>query len=343
MKRKQRRRQESRQGAPTVPLTPDTEAWQPRTDASDSLGVAFLKRCVAGERHLRHVLVHERELAVDAFDSGKPFEAAVREQVAHLLPKRYSVTDGVLVDRRGQSAGHADLVVFNSTWFTAVNAPMVAQPVRTLIPIEGGYAVGEVKQRLTRATLDEAMEKLVVAQRLDRPHTFANRLVENREADSCTHGLTNPLFTFILAAETDEHDFQVLISRFFDINKKLKRLEVVRHLCVIGAGAVGWGFKDPVRDHEIKPALFMRDDLFHAIVPTYVGATVVPPLFSLMQHLHLHLFHSILGPEDIATAYGFKLPQGISIPTQPEISLEPDREWRDSLRKPCKHELPHRH
>jgi hypothetical protein len=321
---------------------PDTEAWQPRTQASESLGVAFLKRCAAGEQHLRHVLTQERDSAIDAFDSGKPFEVAVREELSRLLPVRYAVTDGVVVDRNGMSAGHADLVVFNDLWFTPVNAPVGAQPARTLIPIEGAYAVGEVKQRLTKATLDEAMEKLVVLQRLKRPRTFANRLVENREADSCTHGLTNPLFTFIIAAEADAREFQRLISRFFDINKTLKRLEIARSLCVLGAGTVSWGFKDPLRHNEIRPALFMRDDLFHSILPAYAAAAVVPPLFSLMQLLHLHLFHSILGPEDIATAYGFKLPQGISIPTQADIALQPDKEWRDSLRTPCNHEELHR-
>ena len=223
-----------------------------------------------------------------------------------------------------------------------VNAPTAQQPARVLIPIEGVYAVGEVKQRLTKETLDEAMEKLVIAQRLERPHTYANRLVENREADACTHGLTNPLFTFILAAEVDESEFQSLIGRWFDVNKKLKRLEVVRILSVLGAGAVAWGFRDPLRDHELRPALFMKDDLFHPILPVYAAAAVVPPLFSLMQSLHLHLYHSVLGPEDLATAYGFKLPHGISVPTDPAIAFEPDAEWRDSLKQPCRDKKSHR-
>jgi hypothetical protein len=322
--------------------TPDTTGWRPRADASESLSIAFLNRCQAGEQHLLHMLARERASAIDAYDSGKPFELAVREEVARLIPLRYAVTDGVLVDRNGASAGHADLVVFNQLWFTPVNAPMVSTPARTLIPIEGAYAVGEVKQRLTRATLEEAMEKLVSCQRLERPRTFANRLVENREADSCTHGLTNPLFTFIIAAEVDEDAFQGLINHFFDINSTLKRLEVVRCLCVLGAGAVGWAFRDPLHDFEIKPALFMRDDLFHPVVPAFSSAAVVPPLFSLLQLLHLHLFHSILGPEDIATAYGFKLPSGVAIPKEPRIALHADEEWRESLRKPCKDKT-HRH
>lgn len=315
---------------------PNTSAWQPRAEASESLGVAFLNRCAAGERHLRGMLQYEKETAIDAFDSGKPFEAAVREEISRLLPDRYAVTDGVVVDRNGLSAGHADLVIFNKLWFVPVNAPISANSTRRLIPVEGAYAIGEIKQRLTKATLDDAIEKLVVLQRLERPRTFAHRVVENRESENCSHGLTNPLFTFILAAETDESEFQVLIKRFLDISRKLKRLEVVRSLCVFSAGSVGWGFKDPER-REIRPALFMRDDLFKPIVPTYSAASRVPSLYALMQLLHLHLFHSVLGPEDLATAYSFKMPPNISVPTDDDLVLQPDSEWRERLTKPCRH------
>jgi len=240
----------------SVADSPLTDGWQPRSEAAESLGTAFLKRCAGGERHLRHVLSQERETAIDAFDSGKPFEAAVRDELRRLLPARYAVRDGVLVDRNGLSGGHADAVIFNELWFMPVNAPTTTQPARVLMPIEGAYAVGEVKQRLTKETLEEAMEKLVIAQRLERPRTYANRLVENREADACTHGLTNPLFTFILAAEVDESNFQSIIGHWYDINKKLKRLEVVRCLCVLGAGNVSWGFNDPLRENELRPSAF---------------------------------------------------------------------------------------
>jgi len=86
----------------------------------------------------------------------------------------------------------------------------------------------------------------------------------------------------------------------------------------------------------------MKDDLFHPVVPVFAHADVVPPLFSLMQVLHLHLYHSVLGPEDIATAYGFKLPHGISVPTDPGIALPPDKEWRDSLLQTCRDRKAHR-
>ena len=301
------------------------------------MSAAFSRRCTLGEENLKRQLAHERDMAVDNFDSGVPFEGAVREEIGRLIPQRYTTTSGVLVDRNGFSSGQCDIVIFNGLWFSAVNAPTQLLPARLLIPIEGVYAVGEVKQRLSRKTLDDGMEKLVMCQRLHRPPTFANRLVENRESDPCPHGLTNPLFTFLIAGGIGPSDFQSLIRRFYETNKKLKRLEVVRFLCVLGAGAVSWIFFDSLRNNEIRPALFMRDDLFHSIHPGFAPCEKRPPLFSLMQALQLHLFHSVLAPEDLATAYGTRGPHRIVVPAQKKrFALPPDEEWLKRLRQPCK-------
>jgi hypothetical protein len=314
---------------------PDTTAWRPREQASTKLGTAFSKRCLVGEEHLRRILAHERDLAVDAFDSGIPFESAVREEIGRLIPRRYEVKDGTVVDRNGLSAGQVDVIVFNHMWLTTVNAPIADHAARLLVPIEGIYAIGEVKQRLTKKTLDSAMEKLVTCHRLHRPRTYANRIVENREGSSCPHGLTNPLFSFILAGEADDGEFEPLINRFFDINRQLRRLEVVRCLCVLGSGAVTWAFSDPLREGEIRLALFMRDDLFHPIMPAYARVTAAPPFYFLMQMLHLHLFDSVLGPEDVATAYGIRYEQALAFPKDPSVALAPDEEWLDMLSTPC--------
>lgn len=339
-RRKPKRKRVVEAGQVSADDLPDTSKWLPRQRAAATLAVAFAKRCAIGEESLRRALAHEREMAVDNFDSGLPFEAAVREEIGCLLPARYMVTSGVAVDRRGMTSGQCDVVIFNHHWFTAVNAPK-ASGARLLIPIEGVYAIGEVKQTLTAATLDDAMEKLVVAQRLERPPTFAHRLVENRESDDCQHGLTNPLFTFVLAGGV-EGDFQSLIRRFVDVNSRLRRLELVRCLCVLGVGTVTWAFYDPLRDGEARPALFMENDLFHPVVPAFMPAEQVPALYSLAQSLQLHLFHSVLAPEDVAAAYGSgaSANQLVKLPVDPSFALKADDEWGQRLAVPCSHRKP---
>jgi hypothetical protein len=192
-----------------------------------------------------------------------------------------------------------------------------------------------VKQTLDFHSFDQAMEKLVTCHRLNRPRTHANRIAENREGSSCTHGLSNPLYSAIIAADLKKGvELESVINRFFDINKTLKRLEIVRALCVLGEGTVTWSFKDD--GGEVRPALFMLEDLYLPIFPVYhrmphVGSA----LYRLMADLLLHLYHSVLAPEDMAVSYGPDI-HSVDIPKSSDIALKPDTEWLSSLENVCK-------
>jgi hypothetical protein len=318
-----------------TPALPDTATWLPRSTAEETLEQAFHRRCLAAESLITRKIASEREMNIDNFDSGPGVEDIVREELGNILPKRYEVTRGVVNDRDGKTAGDTDIVVFNSHWFPHVKAGATQQSRRLHLPIEGTYAVGEIKQTLNYKSLDEAMEKLVVCHRLNRPRTFNRRLVENRESTSCVHGLSNPLYSFVIAVGIEDGiDLDELVERFFFINKSLKRLEVVRALCVLGQGTVIWGLKRP-GSAEGKSALFMQDDLYEPIHPVYYKQSQShSPLYALVCNLSLHLFHSVLAAEDIALAYGPEN-HNVQAPTSDEISLQPDPEWMQSLHTFC--------
>jgi hypothetical protein len=314
---------------------PNTTEWTPR-DASESLTAVYAAECNAAERRLLTGLQQEKALAVDNFDSGVPFENLVREEFHRLLPQRYAVTSGRLLDRYGKTAGNCDVVIFNDVWFSPVKAASTKESRNSCVPIEGVYGVGEVKQALSAAVLDEAMEKLVKCHRLHRPRTYAHRLVENREGCNCPHGLTNPLFSFILAGGVASGEtLQSLIERFFDISKSLKRLELVRALCVLGEGTILWSFRHPSQPDQMYPAIFVEEDLFEPIFPVFSPADYRGPLLFLIQMLQLSLFHVVLGPEDLAAIYSLDV-KGVKSPAKADISLAPDREWLELLSRPCK-------
>jgi len=271
-------------------------------------------------------------MVIDNFDSGPGLEDIVREEIRHICPHRYSVQRGVINDSSGRTAGDFDVILFNDLWFPAVKSGATPESRRIHLPIEGVYGIVEVKQSLDYKRLDDAMHKLVTGHRLHRPRTYANRLVENRDLDSCFHGLTNPLYSAVLATDLAEGaDLDKLVERFFDINKSLKRLEVIRALCVLGHGTVTWVFWDD--NGDLRPTLFMRDDLFHPIIPSYHKSPPAESAFYvLMSDILLHLYHVVLGAEDISVAYGIgHTSNSISIPQSPEVILEPDVEWIQSL------------
>jgi hypothetical protein len=307
--------------------------------AVDTLREAFAKRCSAAEESIRIHADYERRMGVHNFDSGIPVEDLVRDEFRRLLPSRYSVRSGIVVDATGYTAGQCDVVVFNDLWFPVVKAGPVESSRHHILPIEGAYAIGEVKQTLDEATLDEAMKKLVMCHRLERPETFAHRLVENREHCNCVHGLANPLYTFVFAVNLKEGvTFESLINRFFDISKKLRRLDVVRALCVLGHGTVVWGYEDPSdpSGSSTSPARFIEEDLFKPIYPVYFRADeTTPASYALISNLLMHLFHSVLAPEDFAVNYGPLRPPS-SVPTdRTKIALSPDAEWVERLSTPC--------
>jgi hypothetical protein len=314
---------------------PDSTQWQPRAEASETLKAAFQKRCKSLEAEIRLRVQAERQMNIDNYDSGSGVEDIIRKELTSLLPMRYSVRAGVVNDRKGNTAGDLDIVIFNDTWFPQVKSGATEGSRRAHLPIDGVYAVCEVKQTLDFETLDEAMKKLVICHRLHRPRTYAYRVVENREGSQCSHGLTNPLYSAIIATEIAAGlDLDDIVNRFFDINKSLRRLEVVRALCVLNVGAVTWGFRNEQAD--VKPALFMLEDLYRPIFPVYHKVPVVnSPLFALMSDLLLHLFHSVLAPEDIALSYGPDSPT-IKLPRSDDITLQPDSEWVASLQEFCK-------
>jgi hypothetical protein len=315
---------------------PDTSIWQP-VRAGVTLDAAFEKRCAAAEELILLRADAERRMAVHAFDSGVPTEEIVREQLRDLLPRCYAVRTGTVIDFNGFSAGDCDLLIFNDVWFPAVKAGPTVDSRHFLLPVEGVYTVGEIKQTLNADTLDKACEKLVRCHRLERPRTYAHRMTENREECDCTHGLKNPLYSFVLALNVDNTTtFEELINRFFDICRGLKRLEVIRALCVLGHGTVVWGFDDPDHDDR-RPALFMEADLYRPIYPVYSRATSGNgALYPMVSNLLLHLFHAVLAAEDIAARYGPRT-VNVKIPTDRQtVCLQPDPEWRELLTKPCR-------
>lgn len=321
------------------PPLPDTTQWLPRINSSETLKSAFLKRCTGIETLIRIRAQFEKEMNIDNFDSGPGVEDIIRGEFNLLLPSRYSVRAGVINDRNGHTGGDFDVIIFNDLWFPVVKAGATLESRRIHLPIDGIYAVCEVKQSLDYAALDKAMEKLVVCHRLHRPRTKANRLVENREINSCSHGHSNPLYSAVIATDLkDGVELDRLVERFFDINKTLKRLEVIRALCVLGHGTVTWGFVDD--SGESKPTLFMMEDIYRPIFPVYHKMPrVESALYPLMADLLLHLYHSVLAAEDIAPSYGPVI-HNISIPTSQDIALMPDAEHLTSLSKFC--ETPHR-
>jgi len=273
------------------------------------------------ERILARVKV-EKDTRIDNYDSGLGIEDIFREELSDLLPKRYSVRAGVLDDRYGKTAGDCDVIIFNEQWFPFVHAGATGVSRKFHFPIEGAYAALEIKTSLDLKSLDDAMEKLVMCHRLHRPITQSDRIVENRRIDGCPHGIVNPLYSAIVATGlAPSVKFEDLINRFFDINKTLKRHEVIRAICVFGAGTVTWGLHNE-QTKQTDSAIF-HSDYHEPLIPVFSRAERVGfSFFVLAVDLLLQLNHSILSPENLAVKYGF-INFPVSVPNDNSTCLPP--------------------
>lgn len=305
---------------------PNTDEWLPRKDTSETLKDIFYKRCIHAESIIKNKAKQEQEFNIDNFDSGLGIEDIIREEFSNILPDRYFVTKGVINDRNGFTAGDQDLIIFNKFWFPYLKSGATKESRRLHFPIEGVYAIGEIKQTLNFDNLDKAFEKLVISKRLERPKTGRTRIVENRELDDCKHGFTNPLYSFILAINLDESiSVDEIFLRFFEINKNLRRTDIINCLCILQKATITWAYFDDYSE-ELKPYSFSNyiENAYEPILPilSEVNEKKKSSLYDLIIHLLAHLYNTILGGEDLALAYGNSY-SGIKVPPKDKFLINP--------------------
>lgn len=311
-----------------LPL-PDPSSWQPASAQNDNLKNIFSKVCLAAEERILHDVQFEKSTRRTNLSSGLPVEAIVRKAVRDLIPRRYMVNAGIIDDSEGKTSGEHDLVVFNDLWFPHVKPGQEEAGRDAHFPIEGIYAVAEIKQTLDLNTLDSAMEKLVRCSRLRRAKATGDRVVENRRVQGTSCLISNPLHTAVIATGLAEDvSFGLIEDRFLNINAMLPRLQNVRCLCVLGEACVNWTWLDDGGSY--RPAYFQGEDLFHPIVPVLTRySDGNSTFFPFITDLLLHLYQSILAAEDIAAEYGGLF--GAVPPSHATGRLDPDKDLLNCL------------
>jgi hypothetical protein len=217
---------------------PDTSKWQPKQDKRVALRGTFLQTCRSVEARIKAESSIEKGFNIHNFDAGPSIEDIVRDQFRLLLPDRYTVTSGVVIDSDGDHCGDCDLVIANRFWRPLLKYGATNESRRVHIPVEAVYTVIEVKQTLTESSLDEAMEKLVMYKRLKRERSEYGRLVENHiisKLDKPDASL-NYRFDVILSIGCKEGADHELVQRFFMINQLLPPPCRINALAILGSG-----------------------------------------------------------------------------------------------------------
>jgi hypothetical protein len=268
---------------------------------------------------------------LDNFDSGSGVEDIVRDGIQSLIPKRYGVHALTITDRLGRSGGDFDIVVTNDYWFPSVKAGATASSRKVYFPIEGVYAIIEVKQTLTFKTLDDAMRKLVTGSRLRRPILGETRLTENRTERLHANTPLTLLYSAIIATSLDSNlSFDDLALRFIRINQQLERQHVVRSLTVLGNATMGWGTHEQQGVTTVASGRSF-DSKWHPA--KHIAANGRGALYPLISELYAHCNASVLPSEDIPAIYG-TINLGVAAALSEDLALQPNQLPWHSYHKP---------
>lgn len=281
---------------------PDTSEWLPRDDKQIALRNTLLQTCRRLEARIISESATERKFNIDNYDSGSGIEDIVREQFQILLPSRYSLAPGVIIDRNGTTCGECDIAIVNRAWVPLLKYGATDDSRRIHIPVESVYSIVEVKQTLNEDALDDAMEKIVTYKRLERARSEYGRIIENHNLKPFenTSKSLNYRFDAILGVGCKDGEFDELVKRFFLINKTLTPSERVNALTILGSGYACYVTKENGGFTEYLYPESQDKESFPYYLPTSRDS-----LYYLWVNLWQHLSLTVLNFERFKHRYGF--------------------------------------
>ena len=285
----------------TKPI-PDVGSWQPKLTKEKILRNSLMVTCQVAQARIVAGANTEKTFRVQNYDSGLGIEEIIREALARLLSNRYSVAPGLISDRVGQTAGDCDLIVRDPNWSPAIKQGATDQSRRFHFPIEGVYAVTEIKQTLGRKQLDEAMEKLVKVSRLERPANPYGHITENQHITNLDKegAILNPLHTTVFATQIPTRStFADVVKRFGELNAMLDRNDMVNMLCVLDHGTAWYS----VETGSPYSATYMYDRDKRLVLQVN-SREPENSFYRYYVEILGHLTRSVLGLHDISSVYG---------------------------------------
>ena len=281
---------------------PDVESWQPKVTSDSTLRNSLMVTCQFAQERIVARAKAEIRFRVQNSDSGLGTEEIVREELARLLPNRYGVSPGLISDRKGRTAGDCDLIVRDPNWSPVIKPGATSESRRCHFPIEGVYAVTEIKQTLGQEQLDAAMKKLVMVNRLERAENPYGHITENQHLRYFDQegAILNPLHTTVFATRIpDCSAFDHVVKRFGEINARLNRKDMVKMLCVLGQGTAWYS----VESGTPYNATYMADRQ-EPLIMQWSNKEPENAFYRYFDETMGHLTRSVLGLGDLYSAYG---------------------------------------
>ncbi|GMO11149.1 DUF6602 domain-containing protein [Bradyrhizobium ottawaense] len=129
----------------------DSKRTRGRQEASHNVYLDGLQLLAEhSQRHLAQLMPHNGEL-------GRNAEEILKSILEKILPKRFSVGTGVIINARGEVSQQTDIVIYDGFY----NSPLLSEFGSCVYPAEMVYATIEVKTVLKKSELDASIDAIM--------------------------------------------------------------------------------------------------------------------------------------------------------------------------------------
>jgi hypothetical protein len=148
----------------------------------------------------------QAELMAHNLEKGLGNEQSLRDLLIDILPRRYGVAKGKVINSQGEMSRQLDVIIYD-----ALNCPVlfIDENKNQIVPVEGVYGAIEVKTSLTSGLLAEAFENLFSIYSLHKRENYS----KNPLITGC------PPFLFIFAF-SDKRTLKAIASQFVKLNNQ---------------------------------------------------------------------------------------------------------------------------
>ena len=198
----------------------------------------------------------EKQANQNNFDSGIPIEDFFRDTIQKVIPPKYSITSGTIIDRNNNTCGDCDVVFYDSFSYPNLKLPSTDNSRRKFLSFESIYGIIEIKQSLNLGALtsngklkDNTKTNLVVA--CEKIAQF--KALERKKSNdvNATSGLAgkssryrNRPFGYILCMDGPD-DWKAAQKEIRKINKEIPKELRIDGLFILDKYSFSWFSTNP--------------------------------------------------------------------------------------------------
>lgn len=200
---------------------------------------------------------------------GGAREDVLKEVIRKLVPEKYRVGNGIIVDAYGTQSRQQDLFIFD-----AFNSPIFMKTESSsVIPVESVYATVEVKSTLSKQTLQQSINNLRSVKTLKHNELKNTTIVSSRH---------NKILGTIFAYSSDS-SLETIAHNVNDLCSSIPKSEQPSFICVFDKGLIVNVLKTNVAQVEIAPS----DRTMWALIKNDQVTNIYLFYLFLQQHLSM--------------------------------------------------------